>query len=27
MGAKKIGSTPSTVFPDRHLPLMKVKVF
>ncbi|TKI72671.1 GNAT family N-acetyltransferase [Lysinibacillus mangiferihumi] len=27
MGAKNIGSTPSTVFPDRHLPLMKVKVF
>lgn len=27
MGAKNIGSTPSSVFPDRHLPLMKVKVF
>ncbi|MGE7949018.1 GNAT family N-acetyltransferase [Lysinibacillus sp. NPDC093688] len=27
MGAKKIGSTQSTVFHDRHLPLMKVKVF
>ncbi|MGE7691301.1 GNAT family N-acetyltransferase [Lysinibacillus sp. NPDC097214] len=27
MGAKKIGSTPSTLFPDRHLPLMKVKVY
>lgn len=27
MGAKNVGSTPSTVFPDRHLPLMKVKVF
>ncbi len=26
MGAKNIGSTPSTVFPDRHLPLMKVDV-
>ncbi|MEY9972139.1 N-acetylglutamate synthase-like GNAT family acetyltransferase [Lysinibacillus sp. RC46] len=27
MGAKNIGSTPSTVFPDRQLPLMKVNVF
>lgn len=27
MGAKNIGFTPSTVFPDRHLPLMKVSVF
>lgn len=27
MGAKNIGSTPSTVFPNRHLPLMKVNVF
>ncbi|QDQ02850.1 GNAT family N-acetyltransferase [Lysinibacillus fusiformis] len=26
MGAENIGSTPSTVFPDRSLPLMKVKV-
>ncbi|MGE7596979.1 GNAT family N-acetyltransferase [Lysinibacillus fusiformis] len=26
MGALNIGSTPSTVFPDRSLPLMKVKV-
>lgn len=26
MGAKKIGYTPSTVFPDRNLPLMQVKV-
>ncbi|MFE3576790.1 GNAT family N-acetyltransferase [Lysinibacillus sp. NPDC059133] len=26
MGAKKTGTTPSTMFPDRHLPLMKVKV-
>ncbi|MDD1502481.1 GNAT family N-acetyltransferase [Lysinibacillus sp. CNPSo 3705] len=27
MGAKTIGFTTSTVFPDRHLPLMKVSVF
>lgn len=26
MGAKNIGSTPSTVFPQRSLPLLKVKV-
>ncbi|MFJ7700677.1 GNAT family N-acetyltransferase [Lysinibacillus fusiformis] len=26
MGAQNIGSTPSTVFPERSLPLMKVKV-
>lgn len=26
MGAKKIGITTSTVFPDRKLPLMKVHV-
>lgn len=26
MGAKRIGYTPSTVFPDRSLPLMKVNV-
>ncbi|MFF2176441.1 GNAT family N-acetyltransferase [Lysinibacillus sp. NPDC058147] len=26
MGAKNIGFTPSTVFPDRQLPLMKVNV-
>ncbi|MFB7157361.1 GNAT family N-acetyltransferase [Lysinibacillus sp. NPDC056232] len=26
MGAKKTGTTPSIMFPDRHLPLMKVKV-
>ncbi|MCY9513041.1 GNAT family N-acetyltransferase [Paenibacillus apiarius] len=26
MGAKRIGETPSTVFPDRRLPLMSVTV-
>ncbi|MEH6945444.1 GNAT family N-acetyltransferase [Bacillus sp. JJ722] len=26
MGAERIGYTPSTVFPDRPLPLLKVKV-
>lgn len=26
MGAKKIGETPSTVFPERRLPLMSVNV-
>lgn len=26
MGAKKIGKTPSTVFPNRYLPLLKVEL-
>jgi len=27
MGAKRIGEIPSTVFPDRSLPLMRVQVY